>query len=149
MRKIALVTAAFAVLFVCRTADAGPFDYNPKSVIEESFYLVPTANREEFLRIYRERLFPFWEEMRKRGIIRGRYRMFSQRLHTAKPVWTFKTVVYFSDYQSVDKWLDMRDEVFERMFPGEGGYKGARARVDKLYLPERHWDEFIREVPLD
>ena len=150
MRKLTAVAAAVIVaLSVSDAARAGAFDYNPKSVIEESFYLVPHENRDEFLRLYRERMFPFWEEMRRMGVIRGRYRMFSQRLHTALPVWTYKTVVYFTDYASVDKWLNVRDKVFERLFPGEGGYKGARAKIDALYKPETHWDEFIREVPLD
>ena len=151
MRKITATVAAIVIALsvAAAAAHADGFDYNPKSVIEESFYLVPPENRDEFLRLYRERMFPFWEEMRRMGVIRGRYRMFSQRLHTAKPVWTYKTVVYFADYASVDRWLKVRDKVYERLFPGEGGYKGARAEIDALYKPETHWDEFIREVPMD
>ncbi len=145
MKKIAAILIVF--LF-CSDVRAEGFDYSPHSVIEESFYVVPHANRDEFLKIYRTRLFPFWEEMRRMGVIRGRYRMFSQRLHTAKPVWTYKTVVYFSDYRAGGRWLDIRDEVFERLFPGEGGYKAVRAKVDGLHLNTGHWDEFIREIPL-
>ncbi len=145
MKKIA---ALLFVLFLCSNARADVFDYSPRSVIEESFYVVPHDKEEEFVKLYRTRLFPFWEEMRKMGIIKGRYRMFSQRLHTASPVWTYKTVVYFSDYESVDKWLKIRDGVYERLFPGEGGYRGMRKKVEPLHIGHKHWDEFIREIPL-
>lgn len=115
-------------------------------VIEESYYVVKPENKEKFLQIYREKLYPFWTEMGKRGIILGDYRMFSQRLHTLEPHWTYKTVVAFPDYQAVDKWLEIRDEVYEGMFPGEGGYKGPRKEID--LITESHWDEFIREIPM-
>lgn len=138
----------FLMLFVCPPAHAEGFEYSPHSVIEESFYVVAPENRDEFVRIYRTRLYPFWNEMRRMGIIRGPYRLFSQRLHTKEPVWTFKTVVYFTDYKAVDRWLEIRDRVFERLFPGEGGYRETRRKVDALHPHDRHWDEFIREVPL-
>lgn len=146
MKKI--VISFFAALLFCGGAWADGFEYSPHTVIEESFYLVAPENRDEFVRIYRTRLYPFWNEMRGMGIIRGEYRMFSQRLHTAEPAWTFKTVVYFANYGAVDRWLEIRDEVYERLFPGEGGYKGVRKRVNALHRHDGHWDEFIREVPL-
>ncbi len=141
MKQIALLLLVF---FVCADAHA----QNKSPVIEESFYVVASENREEFLAIYKTRLFPFWEEMRRMEIIKGKYRMFSQRLHTKDPVWTFKTVVRFTNYEAVDIWLRVRDRVFESLFPGEGGYKGVRKRVDVLHRNDRHWDEFIREIPL-
>ena len=116
-------------------------------VIEESYYVVRPENQEEFLRIYRDRLIPFWKEMEKRGITVGPYKIYSQRLHTLEPRWTYKTVVRFSNYDAIDRWLAIRDEVYESLFPGEGGYKGPRSRIARL--TEAHWDEFIREVRLN
>ncbi len=138
----------FVLLLTCPQVRADGFEYSPRSVIEESFYVVAPENRERFVRIYRTRLYPFWNEMRRMGIIRGEYRMFSQRLHTKEPVWTFKTVVYFTNYEAVDRWLEVRDRVYERLFPGEGGYRGARKEADALHPHNKHWDEFIREIPL-
>lgn len=118
-----------------------------KVVYEESFYVVKAENKEEFLKIYKERLFPFWQEMKKRGIIVDDYRMFSQRVHTIKPLWTFKTLVKFKNYEAIDKWLELRDEVYTKLFPNEEGYKTPRKKIDAI--TEEHWDEFIREIPLD
>ena len=115
-------------------------------VIEESFYVVKPENKEKFLKIYREKLYPFWSEMRKMGVIVDEYRLYSQRVHTLEPLWTYKTVVKFRNYQSIDKWLEMRDQVYDRLFPGEGGYKAPREEIDMI--TEEHWDEFIREIPL-
>jgi len=117
-----------------------------KIVIEESFYVVKEENKEQFLNIYKSRLFPFWQIMKEKGIIVDDYRLYSQRIHTLEPLWTFKTVVKFKNYQSIDKWLETRDKVYNRLFPEEGGYKEPRQQID--LITEAHWDEFIREIPM-
>ena len=118
-----------------------------KTVIEESFYVVKAKNKEKFLEIYKTKLYPFWQEMKKMGIIIDDYRMYSQRVHTIKPLWTYKTTVKFKNYEAIDKWLEMRDKVYKKLFPSEKGYKQPRKEIDKI--TEEHWDEFIREIPLD
>ncbi len=115
-------------------------------VIEESFYVVKPENTEKFLQVYREKLYPFWEEMRKMGIITEEYKLYSQRVHTLEPLWTYKTVVKFPNYAAIDKWLEMRNQVYSKLFPGEKGYKTPRKEID--LITEEHWDEFIREIPL-
>lgn len=115
-------------------------------VIEESFYVVKPENTEKFVQIYKEKLFPFWSEMQKRGIIVGEYKLYSQRLHTLDPHWTYKTLVVFKNYAALDQWLKLRDEVYDSLFPGEGGYKAPRKEIDAI--TESHWDEFIREIPI-
>jgi hypothetical protein len=116
-------------------------------VIEESFYVVKPEHSEKFLRIYREKLYPFWAEMQKMGIIADEYKLYSQRVHTLEPHWTYKTVVKFPNYGALDKWLETRDEVYQKLFPGEDGYKAPRKEID--LITEAHWDEFIREIPLN
>jgi hypothetical protein len=116
-------------------------------VIEESFYVIKPENTEKFLQVYREKLYPFWEEMRKMGIITEEYKLYSQRVHTLEPLWTYKTVVKFPNYAAIDKWLEMRDQVYSKLFPDEKGYKIPRKEID--LITEEHWDEFIREIPLN
>jgi hypothetical protein len=72
--------------------------------------------------------------------------MYSQRIHTLKPRWTFKTVVRFKNYGAIDIWLEKREEVFDKLFPGEGGYKKLGKKIREI--TDEHWDEFIREIPL-
>lgn len=118
-----------------------------KVVIEESYYTVAYENQDEFLKIYREMIFPFWHEMKKRGIIQDDIRMYSQRIHPFKPHWTFKTVVRFTNYTAIDKWLEVREEVIEKLFPDQGGYKAIRGKVSAITI--NHWDDFVRELPLE
>lgn len=142
--RFILIAAAVSVLTAAAAyADEGRY----KIVIEESFYVVKPENRDKFLRVYREKLYPFWSEMREMGIIVDEYRLYSQRVHTLEPLWTYKTVVKFKNYQSIDRWLETRDEVYNKLFPGEGGYKSPRGEID--LITEEHWDEFVREIPLD
>lgn len=144
--SLIIVTIICAAVYMLPTglANAQPARYG--IVIEESFYVVKPENAEKFLKVYREKLFPFWEEMRKMGIIAEEYKLYSQRVHTLKPLWTYKTVVKFPNYEAIDTWLEKRDEVYDKLFPGEGGYKAPRKEID--LITESHWDEFIREIPL-
>ncbi|GJM17227.1 MAG: hypothetical protein DHS20C13_25540 [Thermodesulfobacteriota bacterium] len=135
-----------ALVLIVGVSAANSQEERYKYVIEESFYVVKPENTEKFVQVYREKLFPFWSEMQKRGIIVGEYKLYSQRLHTLDPHWTYKTVVVFPNYAALDKWLELRDEVYDRLFPGEGGYKAPRKEIDAITVS--HWDEFIREIPL-
>ena len=145
--KRSLLTALLAAALLVPAGFALAAGSGQSPVIEESFYTVSPENREEFLRVYRTRLYPFWEEMRKRGITTDRYRMYSQRIHSLKPLWTYKTVVKFKNYAAIDRWLEIKDEVYRKMFPGESGYGEPRKIVDSI--SGNHWDEFLREIPLD
>ena len=145
MQKIIQSILVISVLFSSLTA-AYSLEDRYKLVIEESFYVVKPENSEKFLEVNREKLYPFWSEMQKRGIIVGEYKLYSQRLHTLEPHWTYKTVVVFKNYEAVDQWLELRNEVYNGLFPGEGGYKAPRKEIDTI--TESHWDEFIREIPM-
>ena len=145
MQKIIQSILVISVLFSSLTT-AYSLEDRYKLVIEESFYVVKPENSEKFLEVNREKLYPFWSEMQKRGIIIGEYKLYSQRLHTLEPHWTYKTVVVFKNYEAVDQWLELRDEVYNGLFPGEGGYKAPRKEIDTI--TESHWDEFIREIPM-
>ncbi len=145
MQKIIQSILVISVLFSSLTT-AYSLEDRYKLVIEESFYVVKPENSEKFLEVNREKLYPFWSEMQKRGIIVGEYKLYSQRLHTLEPHWTYKTVVVFKNYEAVDQWIELRDEVYNGLFPGEGGYKAPRKEIDTI--TESHWDEFIREIPM-
>ncbi len=116
-------------------------------VIEESYYKVRPEHEDEFLELYRKKIFPFWKEMEKMGLTDGEIRMYMQRIHTLQPSWTFKTVVRFKNYTAIDKWLEKRDEIFSKLFPEEGGYKIFGKKI--MAITQEHWDEFIREIPLE
>ncbi|MCZ6555798.1 MAG: hypothetical protein O6759_06735 [Candidatus Dadabacteria bacterium] len=145
MQKIIQSILVLCVLLSSVTA-AYSLDDRYTLVIEESFYVVKPENSEKFLEINREKLYPFWNEMQNRGIIVGEYKLYSQRLHTLDPHWTYKTIVVFKNYEAVDTWLELRDDIYDQLFPGEGGYKAPRKEIDAI--TESHWDEFIREIPL-
>jgi len=145
LRTIIQSILTVSILFSSLTA-AYSLEDRYKLVIEESFYVVKPENSDKFLEVYREKLLPFWSEMQNRGIIVGEYRIYSQRLHTLNPHWTYKTVVAFKNYEAVNRWLELRDDVYDGLFPEEGGYKAPRKEIDAI--TESHWDEFIREIPM-
>jgi heme-degrading monooxygenase HmoA len=118
----------------------------PSYVIEESYYKVDPEHEDEFLELFKKKIFPFWKEMEKLGLIEGEIRMYTQRVHTLEPSWSYKTVVKFKNYSAIDKWLEKREEIFNKLFPEEGGYNNLRKKV--MVITEDHWDELIKEIPL-
>jgi heme-degrading monooxygenase HmoA len=117
----------------------------PQYVIEESYYKVTPGNEDEFLELFKKRLFPFWKEVEKLGLIDGEIKMYTQRVHTLEPSWTYKTVVRFKNYSAIDKWLEKREEILNKLFPEDGGYNNLRKKV--MAITESHWDELIKEIP--
>ncbi|NIP29899.1 MAG: hypothetical protein GTO02_06545 [Candidatus Dadabacteria bacterium] len=146
-RSLYLVLLTLLIVIGLNSVKSHAVEDKYKIVIEESFYVVKAENKEKFLEVYKTKLFPFWQEMKKMGITVDDYRMYSQRIHTIDPLWSFKTVVKFKNYEAIDKWLEIRDKVYKRLFPGEKGYKQPRKEINKI--TEKHWDEFIREIPLN
>ncbi len=122
-------------------------DEKGQIVIEESYYLIRPENQYRFLEIIKDRVYPFWMEMKKIGIIDGDFEIYTQRVHTFKPKWTYKSVVRFKNYASIDKWLKERDNVVNKLSPNQGGYEGFRKEIS--LITEEHWDELIREIPLN
>jgi hypothetical protein len=121
-------------------------DEKGQIVIEESYYLIRPENQYRFLEIIKDKISPFWKEMNKMGLTDGNLKVYTQRVHTLKPKWTYKSVVRFKNYASIDKWLKERDNVVNKLFPNQGGYEGFRKEIS--LITEEHWDELIREIPL-
>jgi len=144
--KFSLLVTLFLISLIVRTNSFAQDDQY-QIVIEESYYVVKPENQDKFLEIYKEKTNPFWNEMNKMGLIEGDIKMYSQRLHTLEPRWTYKTVIRFKNYQAIDTWLEKRDAVFNKLFPNAGGYKSVSKEISKI--TEEHWDEFIREIPLN
>lgn len=145
-RSIAIIFPALLITLFAFNSGSFAEEDKYQVVIEESFYVVSPQNQDKFLEIYREKVYPFWSEMSKMGLIDGDIRMYSQRLHTLKPKWTYKTVVRFKNYNAIDTWLQKRDEVYNKLFPDADGYKSVRKEISEI--TDEHWDEFISEIPL-
>lgn len=146
-RSITIIFAALLItLFFFKSGRSAEED-KYQAVIEESFYIVSPENQDKFLEIYKEKVYPFWSEMKKIGLIDGDIKMYSQRVHTLKPKWTYKTVVRFKSYASIDRWLKERENIVSKLFPDQTGYESFRKEIS--LITEEHWDELIREIPLN
>lgn len=141
-----LITSFFIMVFCFSPSPSFTKDTTLQPVIEESYYEVKPENEDRFLELHKTRVLPFWKEIKKRGLIEEDMKIYTQRLHTLEPRWTFKTVVKFKNYTAIDKWLEIREELFRELFPGEE-YKELRNKI--MRITERHWDVFLREIPLE
>ena len=140
MRKTLLCLSLFLLFSSPSIAEAKQY------VIEESYWYVPVENRTKFLNMYAKYTAPFWEEIRKKGWVADGIRIYSHRIHTKGHNWTYKTVVKFTDYASIDKWLENRDSIARKLFPEFANYSQMRAGFKQLTNYDLHWDEFLREL---
>ena len=147
MKYLLLLIISFLLFAIPQKSQAEDVPDRYKVVIEESYYVIAHENKKKFMKIYKERIFPFWREMKKMGLIEDDIRMYSQRIHPKKPHWTHKTVVRFKNYHAIDKWLASREEVVDKLFPDEGSYKEMRGKI--AAITEAHWDDLVRELPLE
>jgi len=148
MKKILfLVIIILSTTLICPISHTFAQKEKYQFVIEESYYKVNPENEDEFLEIHKKKIFPFWKEVEKMDLIDGEIKMYTQRIHTLKPSWTYKTVVRFKNYNAIDKWLEKREEIINKLFPEEGGYNAIRKKV--MAITEEHWDELIKEIPLE
>ena len=146
-RSIAIIFAALLITVFFFKSGSSAEEDKYQIVIEESFYVVSPENQDKFLEIYKQKVYPFWSEVNKMGLIDGDIKMYSQRIHTLDPKWTYKSVVRFKNYDAIDAWLQKRDEVYNQLFPNAGGYKDVGKEIS--VIAEEHWDELIREIPLN
>jgi hypothetical protein len=145
-RSITVILAALVIALFFFNPGFSAEEDKYQTVIEESFYVVSPENQDKFLEIYKENIYPFWSEVNKMGLIDGDIKMYSQRVHTLKPKWTYKTVVRFKSYASIDRWLKERDNIVNKLFSKQTGYESFRKQIS--LITEEHWDELIREIPL-
>jgi len=139
--------ALFLLLSLSNPLQAQAQEDKEQIVIEESYYKVKPGMEEKFLEIYRSKFYLFWEEVHKLGLTDGSIKMYTQRIHTLEPSWTYKTVVRFKNYAAIDEWLKKRDEIIKRLFPNIDKYSKIRSEADDL--TEENWYELSREIPLE
>ena len=139
LRHYTPIFLAFFLIFSSNAIAKSP-------VIEESYWHVDYSKRDQFVENYSKYWKPFWEEIRKKDWVVDGIRIYAHRIHTKDHIWTYKTVVKFKDYHSIDKWLENRDNIVRKIFPQFESYKEMSHEIKKLTNDDYHWDELIREI---
>ncbi len=67
MKSLFYFALTFSIFLIPFKSHGQDVDDRYKVVIEESYFTVAHENKEQFLKIYKEKIFPFWKEIKKMG----------------------------------------------------------------------------------
>lgn len=114
----------------------------PQPVVEGYYKLAP-GKADEWLALYRKWHLPILEEERKQGRILS-ITMYQPQLHTGAPAWDYKVILRYADFGAIGDVARTR-EITKRLYPNEEELRTNERR--RWEITERHWDDFMVEVP--
>ncbi len=125
-------------------AEGGPV------TIEYYYKLVPGAmvpgGQGEWLALYLKNHNPILREHIKAGLIKSE-KLYERRFHAQEPAWDYKVVMVWHDWAALQEASRKEPEIVRSLYPNKADHDREEKR--RWELTERHWDDVLREVPLE
>jgi len=136
---VALVPATAA-----EPAGAGPV------TIEYYYKIVPggmmPGGPSEWLSLYLKNHHPILKQLGKEGLILSE-KLYERRFHAASPAWDYKVVMVWRDWAALQEAGSREGEIIRSLYPDKATHDREEQR--RWQLTEQHWDDVLKEVPLD
>ena len=149
MKKI-LLLMAFVVLSLVPVQTAPGEEPGGPVVVEYYYKLVPGAMTPggggEWLALYKKNHHPILRQHVKEGFILSE-KLYERRFHAETPAWDFKIVMVWRDWAALQQASASERETIRSLYPDKAAHDRDEKR--RWELTERHWDDVLREVPLD
>ncbi len=114
-------------------------------VIEYYYKLLPGASA-EWLALYKKNHNPILKQLIKEGILLSE-KLYERKFHAETPAWDFKIVMVWRDWVALED-AHYRDPQIKREFyPDQEEL--ARLEKRRWELTTGHWDDVLKEVPLE
>jgi hypothetical protein len=118
--------------------------------IEYYYKLVPGAATPggggEWLALYKKNHNPILQQLIKEGLLKSE-KLYERRFHAASPDWNFKVVMVWRDWAALQEANTREPEIIHSLYPDKAAHDREEKR--RWELTERHWDDVLREVPLE
>jgi len=113
--------------------------------IEYYYKLVP-GGASEWLELYLKNHNPILKQLMKEGLLKSE-KLYERRFHAATPPWDYKVVMVWRDWRALEEAQAYEPEIIRTLYPD----KPEHDRQDKRRweLTESHWDDVLKEVPLE
>jgi len=129
--------------------DAGQAAARPpesKPVTIEYYYKLVPGGAAEWLALYRKNHHPILKELVKEGLILSE-KLYERRFHAVSPAWDYKVVIVWRDWTALQQARPREDAVTPVLYPDREAH--AREEKRRWELTTEHWDDVLKEVPLD
>jgi hypothetical protein len=126
------------------TAGGGPV------IIEYYYKIVPggmmPGGPSEWLSLYLKNHHPILKQLGKEGLILSE-KIYERRFHAESPAWDYKVVMVWRDWAALQEASQREPEIIRSLYPDKAAHDREEKR--RWELTEKHWDDVLKEVPLD
>ena len=100
----------------------------------------------EWLSLYLRNHHPILQQLKKGGLSLSE-RVYERRFHAESPAWDYKVVMVWRDWAALDEAGKREPEIIRSLFPDKAAHDREEKR--RWELTEKHWDDVLKEVPLE
>jgi hypothetical protein len=141
---------AISLLGVAATPVGADQNSGPPLTIEYYYKLVPGAmvpgGAGEWLALYKKNHHPILKQLIKEGLILSE-KAYERRLHAESPAWDIKVVMVWRDWAALEQAGGREPEIIRSLYPDKAAHDREEKR--RWELTERHWDDVLKDVPLE
>ncbi len=157
MNKISALLILLAFCFTdfparparCEAASAPPASGGPVT-IEYYYKLIPGAmlpgGPSEWLSLYKKNHNPILQRLMKEGLLLSE-KAYERRFHAESPAWDYKIVMVWRDWAALQEASERQPEIIRSLYPDKAAHEREETR--RWELTEQHWDDVLKEVPLE
>jgi len=113
--------------------------------IEYYYKLVP-GGASEWLALYKKNHNPILQQLMKEGLLLSE-KLYERRFHAESPAWDYKITMVWRDWAALDQTRPREREIVRQLYPNKEEHERQEKR--RWELTVAHWDDVLREVPLD
>jgi hypothetical protein len=113
--------------------------------IEYYYKLVP-GGTSEWLALYKKNHNPILKQLMKEGYLKSE-KLYTRRFHAETPAWDYKIVMVWRDWAAPEEAHYRQPEIIRELYPNKEEHERQEKR--RWELTVSHWDDVLREVPLD
>jgi len=100
----------------------------------------------EWLSLYLKNHHPILQQLKKDGFILSE-KLYERRFHAESPAWDYKVVMVWRDWSAIQEASAREPEIIRALYPDKAAHDREEKR--RWELTEKHWDDVLKEVPLD
>jgi hypothetical protein len=147
LRILGVLVVSLGVLATARVVEGAG---SAPVTVEYYYKIVPggmmPGGPSEWLSLYLKNHHPILQQLKKKGLILSE-KVYERRFHAESPAWDYKVVMVWRDWAALDEAGAHEPEIIRALFPDKAAHDREEKR--RWELTEKHWDDVLKEVPVD
>lgn len=100
----------------------------------------------EWLSLYLKNHRPVLQQLKKEGLILSD-KIYERRFHAESPAWDYKVVMVWRDWAALDEADKRQPDIMRSLYPDKASHDREEKR--RWELTEKHWDDVLKDVPVE